>query len=814
MKKILVFFIAALVVLFITLPSSILKAQTSQIYYVDCSGSDNNSGLSATSAWATLAKVSGLNLGAGDQILLKRGCTWSGQTLVLGTNKNGAYIGNYGSGALPVISNNVSGKKSVEILGLNITIDGINAVGVAPTVASGCGNNPVGHIVGFDFKNGAAGNILKNSNASGLYAGVYLESGSHNNIIKNNTFTNNIMMSPLDTTAGNDAGAFGVLIWGDDNEISYNTISGSDACSYDYGRDGSVVEIYGGQRNSIHHNTTSQSNAFTELGNSRSADNTFAYNLFTSDQASSIFLNTRGSGTYGPVYRTKAYNNTAYLTGASSQGVVCSGCGTSILTLKNNIIAAKWKIGYANAPFDESNNIYWLGSVTNQLPISSTSFITDPKFVNAGAGDFHLQAGSPAINSGSGESLTAGFTVDLAGAAVGNPPERGVYEYGSVVTQPTGTPTSTLSPVRKGDANGDGAVNEADYSLWLCNYLKSGACAYNADFNYDSKVDGVDYVIWLNTYSRATPVPTVIPSPIPTTTPIPTPAGTTTPIPTATAIATPPSAGNHIVISVGDISRTTGSPSLDVANAIKALNPEAVIMTGDYDQGTGTLTDILAYPDKLYGPKPGGIFSKIYPAAGPTHDVASCTDQLGYSSYWGRDAFKGYSFNLGAWHFISLPSAATRYGCDVAGVTAWLQADLAANPNKCIFAYWHEPYYTSPTSEHPALLSTRPWIDLLLAAHADIITAGHQNGNFEAFNPQNAINVADPNGIQAFVAATGGQSPYAFTGTAPNRISASSGAYGPLVFNLNDNGTYTWEFIKVIGPGTAPSPASGTGVCR
>ncbi|KKS00127.1 MAG: 1,4-beta cellobiohydrolase [Microgenomates group bacterium GW2011_GWC1_41_20] len=809
-KKLFITLFVTLSALTIAYGQLVLKAQNTQIYYVDCSGNDNNTGLSQTSAWATLTKASGANLLAGDQLLLKKGCTWTGQTLTLGPNKNGAYIGTYGTGTLPVISNNVTGKNNVYITGSNITIDGLNAIGVAPSVDAGCANNPVGHIVGFSFGNGAANNLLKNSQASGLYAAVYLMSGSHNNKINHNIFTNNIMMSPLDTSSGNDAGAFGVLIWGDDNEISHNTISGNDACSYDYGRDGSVIEIYGGQRNSIHHNTGSQSDAFTELGNSRSSDNIYAYNLFKSDLTTSLFLNTRGGGSYGPVYRTKAYNNTAYLTGSSAQGVVCTDCGTNILTFKNNIIVAKWKTGYANAAFDESNNIYWLGSVTNQLPISSSSLIIDPKFVNPSAGNFHLLEGSPAINSGIGESLTAGFTTDLDGANVANPPERGAYEYGSVVVTPSPSPSS------KGDANGDGLVNEDDYAIWLANYGISLSGSSNGDFNLNGKVDGIDYVIWVTTYTRATPPPTIVPTPtttlIPTPTIVPTPTTTT---PTATPVSTPPAAGNHLIISIGDISRTTGSPSLDVANSIKTLNPEAIIMTGDYDQGTGTLSDILAYPDKLYGPKPGGLYPKIYPAAGPTHDVASCTDQLGYSSYWGKDAFKGYSFDLGAWHFISLPSAATRYGCDVAGVTAWLKADLAAHPNKCIFAYWHEPYFTSPTSSHPADLDTRPWLDALLAAHADILTAGHQNGNFEAFYPQNASNVRDDiNGIQAFVAATGGQSPYSFTGIGPNLISRSSGAYGPLVFNLNDNGTYTWQFIKVTGPGIAPSPSSGSGVCR
>jgi len=51
-----------------------------------------------------------------------------------------------------------------------------------------------------------------------------------------------------------DAGAIGIALLGDDNEVAYNTISGSNMCSPFYGRDGTAVEVYGGQRNRIHHN--------------------------------------------------------------------------------------------------------------------------------------------------------------------------------------------------------------------------------------------------------------------------------------------------------------------------------------------------------------------------------------------------------------------------------------------------------------------------------------------------------------------------------------------------------------------------------
>jgi hypothetical protein len=57
-----------------------------------------------------------------------------------------------------------------------------------------------------------------------------------------------------------------VLIWGSGNTIANNTITGNQACSLAYGRDGSAVEIYGGSGNIITGKTASNDNAITELG--------------------------------------------------------------------------------------------------------------------------------------------------------------------------------------------------------------------------------------------------------------------------------------------------------------------------------------------------------------------------------------------------------------------------------------------------------------------------------------------------------------------------------------------------------------------
>lgn len=50
--------------------------------------------------------------------------------------------------------------------------------------------------------------------------------------------------------------------------------------------------------------------------------------------------------------------------------------------------------------------------------------------------------------------------------------------------------------VRLGDANCDGLVDAADYTLWADNYLSSDGTWAQGDFNLDGWVDGADYTVW------------------------------------------------------------------------------------------------------------------------------------------------------------------------------------------------------------------------------------------------------------------------------------------------------------------------------
>lgn len=99
--------VAALCAVAAVLAAPYAARATTTTYYVDCAaGSDGNSGTSTATAWRTLTKASSVVYGPGDQILLKRGCVFAGQSLVAqGSGSSSARItlADYGTGNLPRI---------------------------------------------------------------------------------------------------------------------------------------------------------------------------------------------------------------------------------------------------------------------------------------------------------------------------------------------------------------------------------------------------------------------------------------------------------------------------------------------------------------------------------------------------------------------------------------------------------------------------------------------------------------------------------------------------------------------------------------
>lgn len=73
-----------------------------------------------------------------------------------------------------------------------------------------------------------------------------------------------------------------------------------------------------------------------------------------------------------------------------------------------------------------------------------------------------------------------------------------------------GQPSLALTP---GDANGDGLVNGADYTLWADNFLEVARSFDLGDFNGDGIVDAGDYTLWADNFAPSDLLAAATPEP-------------------------------------------------------------------------------------------------------------------------------------------------------------------------------------------------------------------------------------------------------------------------------------------------------------
>ena len=156
----------------------------------------------------------------------------------------------------------------------------------------------------------------------------------------------------------------------------------------------------------------------------------------------------------------------------------------------------------------------------------------------------------------------------------------------------------------------------------------------------------------------------------------------------------------------------------------------------------------------------------------------------GYSQYF-QGKPPNYSFNLGAWHLISLDST------NVPAATSFLTSDLAGRTNRCILAYWHHPRFSSGAT-HGNNGAIAPLWDQLYAAGADVVLNGHEH-TYERFAPQTPAAVASPSGIRQFIAGTGGRALHMMGAAVANSEVRIAGVFGVLRMTLHPT-SYDWRY--------------------
>ncbi len=185
-----------------------------------------------------------------------------------------------------------------------------------------------------------------------------------------------------------------------------------------------------------------------------------------------------------------------------------------------------------------------------------------------------------------------------------------------------------------------------------------------------------------------------------------------------------------------------------------------------------------------------------------------------------------YSYNLGAWHIISLnvECAVQAGGCSPTGSwfaseTQWLAQDLNANRASCTMAYWHQPTFTAGnatptpgvTSASPEGAAAQTWWQLLYSHGADLVLNGHDH-IYARYAPVDPTGKADPRrGVREFIVGTGGESLDSIVPNVntPNLQASTASYYGAMRLTLKPGG-YDWNYASALKSPTAPAgtPAS------
>lgn len=244
-----------------------------------------------------------------------------------------------------------------------------------------------------------------------------------------------------------------------------------------------------------------------------------------------------------------------------------------------------------------------------------------------------------------------------------------------------------------------------------------------------------------------------------------------------------------VVLMAGDIAQCDTAGAQLTGQLINAL-PYPVLAVGDLAYPSGSKADFA----RCYTPYWGAFKSRTYPAPG-NHEYGTA-GAAGYFEYFGvraGEAGKGYySFNLGAWHIVSLNS--NRELETDAPQLKWLDEDLRRHRQRCVLAYWHHPRYSS--GPHGTDTRTQAFWALLHRHGVSVVVTGHDH-IYERFAPMNEHGAHDPvRGIRSFIAGTGGARHYAVQQRIALSEVANGETWGVLKLTLNAD-QYAWDFLPV-----------------
>ena len=260
----------------------------------------------------------------------------------------------------------------------------------------------------------------------------------------------------------------------------------------------------------------------------------------------------------------------------------------------------------------------------------------------------------------------------------------------------------------------------------------------------------------------------------------------------------------------------SGRNGAAITKLVRTNDIDAFLGLGDFQYSTARCEDYVNFWKPLWG----GTLPKMYWVSGPNHDwepgrnedldnfmngqcpgspdKAAINEERGFIANG-----QPYSRDFGKWHFAFLPSALWRYDtAEAKAATGWLDKDLAAAEaaGQHLAVVYHEPYFTSETSEHRRTAAQKPWIDVMWKHRVRLTLSGSQH-NYERSCPVNKADKCVDEGMTAFQVSTGGIDLRPFTSSPPYIAKRFSDTHGFLRLTLHADGSFDWNFVATTGSG-------------
>src|SRR5215210_357839 len=196
-----------------------------------------------------------------------------------------------------------------------------------------------------------------------------------------------------------------------------------------------------------------------------------------------------------------------------------------------------------------------------------------------------------------------------------------------------------------------------------------------------------------------------------------------------------------VVLAAGDIASCSNTGDSKTAALLDGI-PGEVLALGDLAYDNGSASEFT----NCYDPTWGRHKARTHPVPGNRDYVTS--NAAPYYAYFGAAAGAAgegyYSFNVGSWHLVALNSNIAMESGSAQNI--WLKSDLASNSQVCTLAYFHHPLYSSYSDAGTGGItysSVRPLYDVLYAAGAEVILAGHRHF-YERMAPTKPDGTIDP----------------------------------------------------------------------